>query len=140
MHCPQQGDGQTYTYILPCIGKALRHILTILKNNCFVKANVSGRFISLRKNAEIQDRKYSVYNQNIVETQESETVKGRDALSAVDATEVAEGTETTTETDEDVQGMFFRLHDEDAKQMNLYFLITKLVPVYCKTCSKTVIC
>ena len=72
---------------------------------------MSGRFIPLRKNAEIQDRKYSVYNQNIVETQESETVKGRDALSAVDAT--AEGTETTTEKDEDVQGIFFCLHNED---------------------------
>ena len=73
-----------------------------------------GRFLPLRKNAKIQDRRYSVYNQNIVETQESETVKGRDALSAVDATEVVEGTETTTETDEDVQGIFFCLHNEDA--------------------------
>jgi hypothetical protein len=87
---------------------------------------VSGRFIPLRKNAEIQDRKYSVYTQNIVETQESETVKGKDALSTVDTTEIAEGTETTTEKDEDVQGIFFCLHDEDAKPMNLYFLITKL--------------
>ena len=75
---------------------------------------MSGRFISLRKNAEIQDLKYPVYNQNIVETQESETVKGRDALSAVGTTEVAEGTETTTETDKDVQGIFFFLHNEDA--------------------------
>ena len=75
---------------------------------------MSGRFLPLRKNAKIQDRKYSVYNQNIVETQESETVKGRDAMSAVGTTEVAEGTETTTETDEDVQGIFFFLHNEDA--------------------------
>ena len=64
---------------------------------------MSGRFLPLRKNAEIQDRKYSVYNQNIVETQGHETVKGRDALGDVDTTETAENSETITVTD--VQGI-----------------------------------
>jgi hypothetical protein len=75
---------------------------------------VSGRFISLRKNAEIQDRRYSVYNQNIVETQGHETVKGRDVLSDVDTTEVAEATETAENTDTDVQGIVLCRHDEDS--------------------------
>ena len=75
---------------------------------------MSGRFIPLRKNAEIQDRKYSVYNQNNLETQGHETVKGRDALSAVDTTEVAESTETAENTDTDVQGIVLCLHDEDS--------------------------
>ena len=75
---------------------------------------MSGRFIPLRKNAEIQDRKYSVNNQHILETQGHETVKGRDALSAVDTTEVAESTETAENTDTDVQGIVLCLHDEDS--------------------------
>ena len=63
---------------------------------------MSGRFILLRKNAETLDRRYRVYTQNVVETQDIKTVKGRDALSAVDATEVdksVEGTETTEGAD-----------------------------------------
>ena len=79
---------------------------------------MSGRFISLRKNAEIQDLKYPVYNQNIVETQESETVKGRDALSGMDTTEVDEARDTAenieTTTDTDVQGIVLWLHGEDS--------------------------
>ena len=71
---------------------------------------MSGHFIPLRKNAKTLDRRYRVYTPNVVETQEIQTVKGRDALRAVDATEVVEsveGMDTTEGTD--VQGTVFCL-------------------------------
>ena len=72
---------------------------------------MSGHFIPLRKNAEILDRRYRVYTQNLVETKDIETVKGREALSNVDTTEAVEGTEApeNMETTEgtDVQGIVF---------------------------------